>query len=139
MLLEDCINFLLTSGQHTVFQKMTVSLSEYNLTPVQYAVLYCLWDKDNISPKEIAERLRLENSTVSGILERMEKKELIQRNISPTDRRHIQVCLCEKGKKLENDVIKTVEEVNIDVMSRYTEDEAATLKSLLRRLDEPPK
>lgn len=139
MVLEECINFLLTSAQHTVFQEMTSRLSVYNLTPVQYAVLYCLWDEDNRNPKEIAERLRLENSTVSGILERMEKKDLIQRNISPTDRRHIQVCLREKGAKLRDDVIKTVEEVNIDVMSRYTPEEAETLKSLLRRLDEPPK
>ncbi len=136
MVLEECINFLLTSAQHTVFQKMTSRLAVYNLTPVQYAVLYCLWDQDNISPKQIAERLRLENSTISGILERMEKKELIQRNISPADRRHIQVCLREKGASLKADVIRTVEEVNIDVMSNYTKEEAQTLKSLLRRLDE---
>ena len=139
MVLEECINFLLTSAQHTVFQEMTSRLSVYNLTPVQYAVLYCLWDEDNRNPKEIAERLRLENSTVSGILERMEKKDLIQRNISPTDRRHIQVCLLDKGAMLKNDVIRTVEEVNVDVMARYTKEETETLKNLLRRLDEPPK
>ena len=80
---------------------MTEKLSVYDITPIQYAVLYCLWENDKRSPKEIAERLKLENSTISGILERMEKKGLIERNISKEDRRFIQVQLTKKGADLE--------------------------------------
>ena len=75
MQLEECVNYLLTTAQHSVFLKMTEKLSAFDITPVQYAVLYCLWENDKRSPKEIAERLKLENSTISGILERMEKEE----------------------------------------------------------------
>ncbi len=84
MQLEECVNYLLTTAQHSVFLKMTEKLSVFDLTPVQYAVLYCLWENDKKSPKEIAERLKLENSTISGILERMEKKGLIKRTVSYT-------------------------------------------------------
>lgn len=134
MQLEECVNYLLTTAQHSVFLKMTEKLSVYEITPVQYAVLYCLWENDKRSPKEIAERLKLENSTISGILERMEKKELIKRSISKEDRRFIQVVLTKKGASLKDDVLATVEEVNNEVLSIFSNEECEILKNHLRTL-----
>ena len=134
MQLEECVNYLLTTAQHSVFLKMTEKLSAFEITPVQYAVLYCLWENDKRSPKEIAERLKLENSTISGILERMEKKELIKRSISKTDRRFIQVILTKKGASLKEDVLATVEQVNNEVLSIFTAEECDQLKKILRTL-----
>ena len=134
MKLEECVNYLLTTAQHSVFLKMTEKLSVFEITPVQYAVLYCLWENDRRSPKEIAERLKLENSTISGILERMEKKGLIQRSISKEDRRYIQVILTEKGAALKADVLTAVEQVNDDVLSVFSSEECEILKSYLRTL-----
>lgn len=134
MQLEECVNYLLTTAQHSVFLKMTEKLSVFDLTPVQYAVLYCLWENDKKSPKEIAERLKLENSTISGILERMEKKGLIKRMISKEDRRFIQIMLTEKGAALEEDVLAAVDKVNEEVMSVFSKEECENLKTQLRIL-----
>ena len=134
MQLEECVNYLLTTAQHSVFLKMTEKLSVFDLTPVQYAVLYCLWENNKNSPKEIAERLKLENSTISGILERMEKKGLIKRMISKEDRRFIQIMLTEKGAALEEDVLAAVDEVNEEVMSVFSKEECENLKTQLRVL-----
>ena len=134
MQLEEFVNYLLTTAQHSVFLKMTEKLSVYDITPVQYAVLYCLWENNGTSPKEIAERLKLENSTISGILERMKKKELIKRSISKEDRRFIQVVLTEKGASLKEDVLATVEQVNTEVLSVFSDEERESLKSYLRTL-----
>ncbi|MDY4834129.1 MarR family winged helix-turn-helix transcriptional regulator [Frisingicoccus sp.] len=134
MQLEECVNYLLTTAQHSVFLKMTEKLSVFDLTPVQYAVLYCLWENDKKSPKEIAERLKLENSTISGILERMEKKGLIKRMISKEDRRFIQIMLTEKGAALEEDVLAAVDKVNEEVMSVFSKEECENLKTQLRVL-----
>ena len=134
MQLEECVNYLLTTAQHSVFLKMTEKLSAFEITPVQYAVLYCLWENDKRSPKEIAERLKLENSTISGILERMEKKELIKRSISKEDRRFIQVILTKKGASLKEDVLATVEQVNNEVLSIFSAEECDQLKKILRTL-----
>lgn len=134
MQLEECVNYLLTTAQHSVFLKMTEKLSVFDITPVQYAVLYCLWENDKRSPKEIAERLKLENSTISGILERMEKKGLIERSISKEDRRYIQVMLTEKGANLKDAVLAAVEEVNNEVMSVFSDKDREMLKSWLRLL-----
>ena len=80
MELTQCINYLLTTAQHKVFQEMSSRLEKFDVTPVQYGVMYCLWIEGKTKPKEIAAELKLENSTISGVLERMEKKELIERH-----------------------------------------------------------
>lgn len=132
--LSDCINFLLTTSQHKVFQIMKSRLKQFDITPVQYGVLQCIWQLNMHNPKEIAQFLDLENSTISGILERMENKDLIIREIDENDRRYIKIDLTEKSKALEAPVNKVVEEVNKDVMSIFSEEEKQTLKKYLRRI-----
>ena len=128
MELNQCINYLLTTAQHAVFQEMSAQLSKFDVTPVQYGVMYCLW------VKEIAEELRLENSTISGVLERMEKKGLIKRKVSKEDRRFVEIILTDKGNDLEEPILETVEEVNRIVLKDMGQQEQEALKESLRHL-----
>ena len=134
MELTQCINYLLTTAQHKVFQEMSTRLDQFDVTPVQYGVMYCLWEGGKNKPKEIAAELQLENSTISGVLERMEKKVLIERQVSKEDRRFIEVVLTGKGQALREPILTTVEEVNRDVMSVMPEKEQEELKDALRIL-----
>lgn len=136
MELTQCINYLLTTAQHTVFQKLSSRLEEYNVTPVQYGVLHCLWREGTAKPKEIANELKIENSTISGVLERMEKKELIRREISTDDRRFIEVTLTEMGKSLETPILNIVEQVNHDILAGFSEEECLLLKTFLKSIAE---
>ena len=65
MELTQCINYLLTIAQHSVFQFLSNQLSEYDITPSQYGVLSCLWAKEYATPKQISEILCLETSTIA--------------------------------------------------------------------------
>lgn len=137
MELKECINFLLTTSQHTVFQYMTQKLSPYDITPSQYGVLNCLWMNDGTClPRQIAELLCLETSTVSGILDRMQKKEFIDRIINPENRREILVTITKKGDALKEPVLQIIEDINRDVLADFTEDEAVTLRKSLRSIAE---
>lgn len=137
MELTHCINFLLTTAQRRVFQAMSARLEPYDVTPVQYGVLYYLWETDIHTPREIADRLQLENSTISGVLERMEKKNLIERQVSKKDRRYIEVVLTDKGASLKDDVLRTVEQFNDDVMTAFSPEEQDILKKSLEKLSTP--
>lgn len=134
MNLEDCINYLLTNAQHTVFQLMKKELEPFDLTPIQYGVLKCIWQKKYHNPKDIASFLNIETSTISGILERMENKGLIQREIDESDRRFIRIELTEKSKGLEESVNQVVEEVNRKVLFNFSETSISSLKELLRQI-----
>ena len=99
--LDNCINFLLTGAQHSVFQYMKKNLAQFDITPIQYGVLGCIWEFDMHNPKDIAAHLGVENSTISGILERMENKGLIRRMIDSSDRRFIHIELTDISKNIE--------------------------------------
>lgn len=132
MELTQCINYLLTTSQHTVFQYLNGKLSEYDLTPSQYGVLSCLWQKEFATPKRISEILCLETSTISGVLDRMQKKGLIDRVINREDRREVRVVPTEKGKQLQEPITKIIDEVNEEVLKCFTEEEVVALKNALR-------
>ena len=121
MELKECINFLLTTSQHTVFQYISQKLAPFDVTPSQYGVLNCLWANGGTClPRKIAEMLCLETSTVSGIMDRMQKKELIT----------------EKGEALKEPVLQVIEDVNRDVLADFSEDEAVFFKKCLRQIAE---
>ena len=114
--LDNCINYLLTGAQHSVFQYMKKNLAQFDITPIQYGVLGCIWEFDMHNPKDIAAHLGVENSTISGILERMENKGLIRRMIDSSDRRFIHIELTDISKKIEMPVRQVVTEVDKDVL-----------------------
>ena len=132
MELTQCINYLLTTAQHSVFQYLNGKLSSYDVTPSQYAILSCLWQRDFATPKQISEILCLETSTISGVLDRMQKKGLIDRVINQEDRREVRVLPTEKGKALEEPISKIIDEVNEEVLKCFSEEEVTTLKKQLK-------
>lgn len=137
MELTQCINYLLTTAQHTVFQYLNSKLIPYDITPSQYAVLSYLWQRGSgASSKQIAEVLYLENSTISGVLDRMQKKDLIKRVANEEDRRGVHIMLTDKGKSLEAPVTKIIDDVNAEVLKCFSDDEVAVLKNNLRTIAE---
>ncbi len=136
MELTQCINYLLTTAQHSVFQYLNGKLSAYDITPSQYGVLSCLWQREFATPKQISEILCLETSTISGVLDRMQKKGLIDRVINREDRREVRVIPTEKGKALEEPISKIIDEVNEEVLKCFSEEEVQLLKNQLRIIAE---
>ena len=132
MELTQCINFLLTTAQHTVFQFLNSQLSAYDITPSQYGVLSCLWTREYATPKQISEILCLETSTISGVLDRMQKKGLVERFVNKEDRREIRVVVTEKGKALQEPIQEIIETVNEVVLRDFSEEEVQRLKENLK-------
>lgn len=112
MELERCFNFILTKAQRHVNHLFKLELAPFGVTPGQYAVLKCLWDENAQTARKIAERLYLDSSTITGLLDRMEQKGLIEKRSDPNDRRALQVVLTEAGKSLEEPVSQAIEAAN---------------------------
>lgn len=134
--LEQCINFLLNAAQHTVFQYFSAQLAPYDITPAQYGVLSCLWSQEVMTPKQLGERLRLEASSISSTLDRLQKNDLIERNIDPEDRRTIRVSATKKGMSLRDPVLETLDQANQTILSFLCEEDRDRLrKNLLKIAD----
>lgn len=131
MELTRCINFLLSAAQHNVFQYLSSRLAPYGITPGQYGVLNCLWTHKELSPKQIGEILHLEASSISGILDRLQKIGLIDRMTDPDNRRAVLVSPTQKAMDLHLPVDKIIKDMNNCVKESFSEEEWETLLQYL--------
>ena len=136
MQLYGCINYLLTVTQHEVFQVFSQGLTPFNITPGQYGVLRYLWENSACTPKEISQVLRLENSTVSGVLDRMEKKGLIKRELDSNDRRSIRVVLTPEGASMRDGVLEIIDDLNKQVLDVLSPEQREIFIDSLRKIGE---
>jgi DNA-binding MarR family transcriptional regulator len=99
--LSNQICFPIYSVSRLITKAYKPFLDELGLTYPQYLVLIVLWENNNISVNQISEKLFLNTNTLSPLLKRMEKMELLQRNRSCEDERSVIVQLTEKGEKMQ--------------------------------------
>ncbi|WJY93715.1 Organic hydroperoxide resistance transcriptional regulator [Corynebacterium felinum] len=74
---------------------------EWGITYPQYLVLLCLWEKDQQSIAELGALLDLDSGTLSPLLKRMEKSELVNRKIDQSDYRRVLFSLTPQAKRLQ--------------------------------------
>jgi MarR family transcriptional regulator, organic hydroperoxide resistance regulator len=90
---------------YTESRRLTKGLaSQFGLTGPQLTVVKLLETFENLSLSSLSERIRAQNSTVTGIIDRMEREGLVQRVRSTTDRRVVHISLSEKGRKLAKQI-----------------------------------
>ncbi|WP_205003671.1 MarR family winged helix-turn-helix transcriptional regulator [Scopulibacillus daqui] len=83
---------------------------ELNLTVIQFQVLYFLDQSPNASLGQLSEELLVGNSTMSGIVERLVKAGLIERERSASDRRTLTMRLTPKGNKKKDEAYQLLKE-----------------------------
>lgn len=114
-------------------QRLTVS--EANLTPPQYAVLKMLWEKDGRPFKEFAEALVCTRATITGIIDTLERKGLVERKPNPDDRRSILATLTQAGHSLQQNS-PSLERVYDSCCTGLSQIEFQQLALLLNRLND---
>lgn len=131
---RSCINYLLTTAQQRVNQQIVALLGPYELTTGQYGILNHLWEVGQTTPKELAQILHLETSTISGLLDRLQKKELIDRLVDANDRRSVQVVPTELSLALREQVVGCVDQLNSVVLEDIAPEKRDILLECLRTI-----
>ena len=72
-----------------------------NLTVTQLRLLGHLKDQEGLSNAELADRLYVTRPSVSALLERLERGGFIRREVSPNDRRGINIWLEPRGREIQ--------------------------------------
>lgn len=115
---------------YTESRRLTKGMaSEYGLTGPQLTVIKLLETFENLSLSSLSERIRAQNSTVTGIIDRMEREGLVRRERSTTDRRVVHIKLSDKGQKLARQIQVEPMEIFRGALGSLT---GADLKDLLR-------
>jgi len=130
--LSNQICFPLYSVSRLITKAYKPYLEKMGITYPQYLVLMVLWENDRISVNQISEKLVLNTNTLSPLLKRMEKMNLLQRNRSSKDERSVIVELTEKGENLQNQAAPIPEKlIKILITENINLSEVLQLKDML--------
>ena len=117
-------------------QQFRSHFGRMDLTFPQAMILTVLGEDGPVPISVLAERTGSANSTVSGIVDRLEKLGLAKRQRSETDRRVIYVSATEKYAELRDRAVTDVHSYFSDLMSSMPEEDRKLVASALQKLDE---
>ncbi|MEC9490657.1 MAG: MarR family transcriptional regulator [Halanaerobiales bacterium] len=129
--LENQICFPLYALSRKVIQLYKPLLDKYNLTYTQYITMLVLWEKENISLKELGEKLYLDSGTLSPLVKKMVKQGLIAKYRSRADERIVKLRLTDEGREMKKEAVEIPEKL----YSQF-EGDPETLINLKNSLDQ---
>ncbi len=107
---------------------------ELGLTGPQLTVIKLLETFGDLSLSSLSERIRAQNSTVTGIIDRMEREGLVSRERSTSDRRVVYIRLTPKGSDLAKSIAVEPMEIMRGVLGALNREDSRDLLRILGKL-----
>ncbi len=107
-------------------------MQDSDLTFPQLSVISMLEKHGEQKVSELSLKIGLSDSTVSGILDRLEQKDIIKRERTKDDRRVVKISLTGKSKELCNDFRRKKEEYFTRLLKKLSEEE---IKDIIKGLE----
>lgn len=105
----------------------------YDLTPVQYAALVALSANSGIDQVTLAGLIAYDRTTITGVVDRLVQKGLVERRESRRDRRARELTMTEAGRRTLRGMTPAVEAAQEIMLRGLTEKEARELVRLLQK------
>ena len=109
-------------------------LKDFGLTPCQFEVLIILCEEDGILLSELGRRVSRDGPTITGVIDRMEKKVLVKRKRDSRDRRVVKVILTSKGKGMEEQLSLTKKQILEKITKDLSTRELTLLDTVLVKM-----
>lgn len=134
----DPLRFLqvLWSVEHALQAASKRMHARMGVTGPQRFVIRVLGRNPGLAAGEVAERMRIDPSTLTGILQRLQNSGLLKRQIDAEDRRRAVLVLTEAGRVVDNVREGTIESAVARAMGRFTAEQVAVADQVLAALVE---
>jgi DNA-binding MarR family transcriptional regulator len=134
--IDDYLAYLLARASHLISAEFHVVVQRTRLPVLQWRVLATLADAQVSSIGQVADIVLVPQSTLTRVAARMVQAGLLLRADDAADRRITRIRLSAKGLKLAARLVAQARAHEAAVVEALGEDDAATLKRILRRLIE---
>jgi len=129
---EDNLGIHLFKAYFSIYKYLKKTFSDHhieNMNPTRLGILLALADQDGVIMSKLGQRLFLEKSTMTGVIDKMEADGLVERRSDRTDRRALRISLTPKAKRLNEKILKIIDKAYQDLSGDLTsEDLAASVK-----------
>lgn len=111
-------------------------LREYNIeiTAAQGRIMFALWQQDGVSINELAKKTQLGKSTLTSMLDRLEKMGYVKRRRSGQDRRKILIRRTKKDRALEGKYVEVSQQMTKLYYKDFSKNEIDRFEKDLARI-----
>lgn len=130
---QRLIHLVLTAAQ-TLQTHLNRALKDSGslVTTAQSGILFLLMNHDGQSMTDLSRVFHLDNSTVTGLIDRMEKSGLVERRPHPRDRRKLLIHITPLGVEESHRALGIIKRVNQDIQTGFTEGDLASFQRVLQ-------
>ncbi|MGM7681836.1 MarR family winged helix-turn-helix transcriptional regulator [Cytobacillus sp. Hm23] len=135
--MDDYLNhvgFNLKVVARTLTNIQNNKLEQHGVTIAQYRVLYHLKEKEGLSQSELLDALQIKPSSLTGLIEQLENKELVTRKCDSKDGRLKRLYLTNHGSEKIEQLWNIIVDLENDLTSGFSPEEKALLVSWLKKL-----
>ena len=137
-LILDNIGFLLAKSCHIkdrlLDQHLAYPALSEELTSTQAKVLFQIYKFQSYRPSDIGKMLNVDKSSITRMVDRLEKKDLIKRQPDPEDRRSFLLYLTDKGRALVAEAMPLAMNALDELEQALNEEEKAQLRHCLKKI-----
>ena len=133
--LNELMTYHLRRAQVSAFGNFADKMQETQITPGQFGVMALIDSNEGISQSAVARALGVERSTMVAIIDGLEKRELVLRQPSPTDRRSNALVLSDKGLHVYNRCVELANHSDQLTTNALSKAETIQLMTLLRKMN----
>ena len=125
---------ILFKAHQSLTKNVKLSLQDTALTVNEFTVMEALYSKESLYPNQLIDKILIPNSSLTYVLDILEKKDYIIRQKDVNDGRRQQIRLTETGKKIFVDVYQKHYQHMQEIFQVLTAKEESRLQELLKKL-----
>ena len=132
-ILDEQIGYVLrlVSQRHaTIFQLH----AEYDLTPTQFSTLIRLSEVGSCSQNHLGRLISVDVATIKGVIDRLNKKGLIEMKADPSDGRRIQISLTAEIREKVATLYNMGKKITEETLRPLSPPERKRLQALLKKI-----
>lgn len=125
---------ILLKSSGSVTNMLKKDMRSYELNPTEFTVMEVLYSKGEQPIQIIGNKVLLASSSITYVIDQLEKKNFIERKVNESDRRVTLVSLTKEGQKKMEDIFPQHSEVIQELFKDLSEDEINVFSESLKKI-----
>jgi len=126
---EDNLGIHLFKAYFSIYKYLKKVFTEHNIenmNPTRLGILLALADEDGLIMSRLGQKLFLEKSTMTGVIDKMESDGLVKRQTDENDRRALRIYLTPRAVRLNEVIFQVIDEAYSHLSVNLSPREIAT-------------
>ncbi|MBP2630442.1 MAG: hypothetical protein H6Q70_1070 [Firmicutes bacterium] len=131
---ENHVGYLIQQISHLLEQLFNKNLANEDLSFSHARLIYLLYKNDGMTQSELQQDLLIKPSSITKLIDVLEKKGLVKREASNEDARIKRIYLTDEGKKKEEILCSIKENTEVNLLKTISESEHQDLIRILKSI-----